>query len=607
MIKEPNMTEVKVPERKDIAPEFTWNAESVYPTIGDWETELGNLEAEYERIDGYQGQVKDSPAKLAEILRDRDEIIRRVYVAFMYAMMWHEVDKGDQQSATMPGKAQASLGKALSATAFIEPELIAIGQETIEKWMKGEAKLQVYHQYFTDLFRKQAHVRSAEVEALLGALADPFTMVGQTAGILTDADLKFKPAVNSSGVEVEVSQGSFDEIMADPDRQARRTAWENYQDGYLAFKNTLANNLVTSIKQNVFTARTRRHDSTLEASLFSNNIPLTVYHNLIDTFRKHLPTWHRYFAIRRKALGLKDLQVYDIWAPLTKTPPKVSYQQAVDWVCEGLAPMGKEYVANLRKGCLQQRWVDVYPNQGKTSGAFSFGAPGTYPFIVMSFTDEIHSLSTLAHELGHSMHSYLTWQNQPTVYSEYSLFVAEVASNFHQAMVRAYLLENQTDPNFQIAVIEEAMANYYRYFFTMPTLARFELETHLRIERGEGLSADNLNDLMADLLGEAYGSEVTIDRARYGITWATYSHLYSDYYVYQYATGISGANALSRRILTGIPGSVDDYLGFLKAGSSMYPLDVLKRAGVDLTTTKPVEESFAVLEGYVDRLEALIA
>jgi oligoendopeptidase F len=250
--------------------------------------------------------------------------------------------------------------------------------------------------------------------------------------------------------------------------------------------------------------------------------------------------------------------------------------------------------------------VDWAPNKGKQNGAFSYGAPGTYPFIMMSFTDDISSMSTLAHELGHSMHSYLTWKNQPLTYSDYSLFVAEVASNFHQAMVRAYLLNSGVDKNFQIALIQEAMSNFFRYFFQMPTLARFELEAHQRIEKGESLTADSMMNLMADLFTEGFGPKVKVDRERVGMVWSTFGHLFSDYYVYQYATGISGAHALSGRILRGENHAVDDYLGFLKSGSSDYPLAVLKRAGVDLTSPKPVEETFSVMESYIDRLEKLV-
>jgi oligoendopeptidase F len=250
--------------------------------------------------------------------------------------------------------------------------------------------------------------------------------------------------------------------------------------------------------------------------------------------------------------------------------------------------------------------VDVYPNQGKRAGAFSSGSYGTFPFIMMSYADNLFSLSTLAHELGHSMHSFLARSHQPITYSRYSLFVAEVASNFHQAMVRAHLLATKTEPAFQISLIEEAMSNFHRYFFIMPTLARFELETHQRIERGEGLSSDDMIGLMADLFAEGYGGEMAVDREQVGITWATFGHLYTDYYVYQYATGISGANALAKGILSGKEGAVENYLSFLKAGGSMYPLDVLKMAGVDLTTPEPVEIAFGVLAELVERLEELV-
>ena len=370
-------------------------------------------------------------------------------------------------------------------------------------------------------------MRSGEIEELLGMLAVPFSGAQRTASLMTDADFRFPPAKTSGGAELPVAQGTLDEILAGPDRKARQTAWESYSDTYLAFKNTLANNLVTSIQQNVFRARARAYPGTLEASLFENNIPVEVFHNLMETFKKNLPTWHRYWAVRRKALGVETLQPYDIWAPLTARQPEVSFHQAVDWIAQSLAPMGEEYVRTLRKGCLEDRWIDVYPNQGKSSAQFSCGGPGMNPFIVINYDDTIFSVSTLAHELGHSMHSYLTCQNQPVVYTDYSLFVAEVASNFHQAMVRAHLLATNPDPDFQINVIEEAMNNFHRYFFIMPTLARFELEMHQRAERGQGIAADDMNNLMADLFSEGYGGQVAVDRERVGITWATFGHLYA--------------------------------------------------------------------------------
>jgi oligoendopeptidase F len=499
-------------------------------------------------------------------------------------------------------------GQVAAATSFLNPELIQIGKEKLDAWIKENDKLAVYKQNFDDLFRQQAHVRSAEVEEILGMLADPFSGPGNSSSMLVNADFKFAPAKNSKGKKVEVTQGNYHSaLMEDPDRKTRQSAFESYHDKHIEFKNTLATNLSTSISANIFNMRVRKFESSLSASLFNNNVPDEVFHNLINTFKKKLPVWHRYFEIKRKALKLKDIQYFDMWAPIVKKKPKISFEKAVDLIYESLAPLGKEYVDTFRQGCLKERWVDSAVNQGKMNGAFSYGSPGTHPFIMMSYTGEVGSMSTLAHELGHSMHSYLSWKNQPFVYSGYSLFVAEVASNFNQAMMRGHLLNTIKDKNFLIALIEEAVSgNFFRYFFQMPTLARFELETHQRVERGEPLTADSMQNLMADLFSEAFGPKVKIDRPRVGMVWSTFSHLFADYYVFQYATGISGAHALANKILRGEPNTAEKYLGFLKSGSSDYALNVLKKAGVDLSTPKAVEETFSIMEGYIDRLEELV-
>ena len=593
--------------RHEIDPKYTWNAPSVFESDDAWEIELKNvLKKNIPEFKAYQGRLGESSTVLLEALKAFNDLIAVVWKLQDYAFMSYNVETTNQRASSMLSQSESLFGQVLAAISFVEPEILEIGQETLSEWMQQESQVARYEHYFHNLFRKQAHVRSQEVEELLGMLAEPFSATSGTATKLVDADFAFTPAKTSADHELEITQGTIDQILAQADREARRTAWEHYRDMYLAFKNTLASNLETSIKQNVFFMRARHHNSTLEASLFENNIPVEVFHNLIETFRKHLPIWHRYWRIRRNALRVETLHPYDIWAPLTETPPTVSYEQSVAWICEGLAPMGEDYVNTVRKGCLEDRWVDVYPNKGKTGGAFSAGCPGTFPFILMSHTNDVFSLSTLAHELGHSMHSYLTWQNQPALYSEYSLFVAEVASNFHQAMVRAHLLKQNPEPAFQISLIEEAMSNFHRYFFIMPTLARFELEIHKRVEQGNGLTADDTISLMTDLFREGYGDEMHIDHDRVGITWATFRHLYRDYYVYQYATGISAAYALSNRILSGKENAVEDYLKFLKAGDSMYPLDALNMAGVDLTTPQPVEEAFAALSGMVDRLEELL-
>jgi len=597
-----------IPTRNKVNKKYTWNKESVFKTQKDWEDALQALLKDIPSLKKFQGKLGESAATLLNGLNAIEKLTLRAQTIFMYAQFEYAVDTTNQSAAGMVGKASSMAGQVAAATSFLNPELLKIGREQLNIWMKENSKLAEYKQSFDDLFRQQKHVRSAEVEEILGMLADPFSGPSNSSSMLVNADFKFAPAKNSKGKKVEVTQGNYHTaLMEDLDRKLRQSAFESYHDKHIEFKNTLATNLGASISANIFNMRARKFDSSLSASLFSNNVPDEVFHNLINTFKKKLPVWHRYFEIKRKALKLKDIQYFDMWAPIVKKKPKISFEKAVDLICESLAPLGKEYVDAMRQGCLKDRWVDSTVNQGKMNGAFSYGSPSTHPFIMMSYTGEVGSMSTLAHELGHSMHSHLTWKNQPFVYSSYSLFVAEVASNFNQAMMRGHLLNTIKDKNFLIALIEEAVSgNFFRYFFQMPTLARFELETHQRVERGEPLTADSMQDLMADLFTEGFGRKVKIDRPRVGMVWSTFSHLFADYYVYQYATGISGAHALASKILRGEPNAAENYLGFLKAGSSDYPLNVLKKAGVDLSTPKAVEETFSIMEGYIDRLEELV-
>jgi len=597
-----------IPPRSKINKKYTWNSESVFKSQKDWENEIQNILHDLPNIKKYKGRLGESSQLLLEALTAIESLMKRVQHAFMYAGFLYNVDSTDQNSTAIYWKAQTMYGKVSGTIAFINPELLLLGKPKLDLWLSQDPKLGIYEHTIANLFRKQAHVRSTEVEELLGMASDPLGGASNSSAMLTGADFKFSPAKDSKGRKIEVTQGNFHtSLMEDPDRKLRRSAFESYMDKHLEFKNTLATNLTTSIKANVFYSRARKHENSLSASLFENNIPVDVFENLILTFKKNLPVWHRYFEIRRKALKVKELNYYDMWAPLVKKKTKVPYEKAVELICDSLAPLGREYTDAIRQGCLKDRWVDRYPNIGKQNGAFSWGAPGTHPFIMMSYTDEVGSLSTLAHELGHSMHSYLTWQNQPLAYADYSLFVAEVASNFNQAMLRGHLLKTLKDKNFLVSLIEEAVGgNFFRYFFQMPTLARFELEAHQRIEKGDSLTADPMIGLMADLFSEGFGPRVKVDRPRVGMIWSTFGHLFSDYYVFQYATGISGAHALSARILRGEPKAAKDYLDFLKAGSSAYPLEVLKKAGVNLATPKAVEETFAVMEGYIDRLEELV-
>jgi oligoendopeptidase F len=578
----------------------------VFNSLDAWRTELEALADAIPQIEQFKGRLSEGPEVARTALETAHGLNARMQKAFVYAGLLHEVDTGDEQATGMFNRASALNARVLAAMSFINPELLQIGKAKLDAWMAQNSELRVYAHAFDDLFRKQAHIRSAEVEEVLGMLADPFGGPGAAEGVLANADMSFAPAVDSAGQSHPLSQGTYLRLLQSGDSNLRRTAWENYTQRYLEFKNTFATLLSSSIKQNVFQMRARRFDSTLEMALDEQNIPVPVFLNLLETFQSHIPLWHRYWSLRRRALGVEELQPYDVWAPLAKEFAHVPYQQAVEWICAGLAPMGAEYVEIVRRGCSEERWVDVYPTRGKRQGAFSWGAQGTYPFIVMNYVDAVQSLSTLAHELGHSMHSYYTWKSQPPVYAGYGIFPAEVASNFHQALVRDYLLNTVTDRALKINILEEAMFNFHRYFFVMPTLARFELETHRRVERGEPLTAESMIELCADLFTEAFGPQVQIDRPRVGIVWATFGHLFADYYVFQYATGISGAHALAKRVLNGGPGTAEDYVSFLKAGSSKYALDALRDAGVDLARPEPVQAAFEVLESYINQLEQLL-
>lgn len=597
-----------LPERKDVPVEHTWDTASVFPSDEAWEQALEEAMNRLPELSRYRGRLGEGPDVLVEFLELMDELYGMVGKVGTYAMLRFTVDTSDQQAAAIHDRSRGLFAQFGAAAAFAEPELLAIGPDRLMQWADEDPRLAVYRHSFDRLRKNADHVRSAEVEELLSLVQDSFQTSRSIHGVISDADMTFTPAVDSAGNEHTVAHGTIDMLLASTDRELRRTAWENYADAYIALKNGLGNALAAGVKQHVFMARARRYNSALEAAVLSNHIPVDVFHNLIETYRKHLPIWHRYWRVRKKALGLDKMYVYDARAALTENEPEVSYEQAVEWICEGMRPLGDEYVEIMRRGCFEERWVDRYPNKGKRAGAFSGGSPDTHPFILMNFTNDLSSMSTLAHELGHSMHSYYARKHQPRMYAWYGIFLAEVASNFNQALVRAHLFEKNTDRDFQIALIEEAMGNFHRYFFIMPALARFELAIHERAEQGQPLTADVMSGLLADLFAEGYGDEVEMDRERVGITWAQFpTHLYMNFYVYQYATGISGAHALAKRVLDGEPGAAEAYLEFLKAGGSAYPLDILKKAGVDLSSPEPVEETFAVLAGLVDRLESLVS
>lgn len=594
--------------RSQVQKRFTWNAESVFEDEAGWEKGLETVLAYLPDLHEFKGHLGDSPEMLADWFDASERARRLMAKVVVYSTMSYSVDVGDQAASAKVDRAR-SVAAQLGATAsFAVPEMVAIGFPKLREWVRASPRLAHLRHHFDRLEKLEPRIRSAEVEEVLSQVVDPLTTALSVHSVLANTDLKFAPAVGRDGELHDVAQGTIAALLTNQDREVRRTAFESYADEHIRMQHAMAASLAGAVKRDVFFARARGHASSLEAALEPGHIPVGVFHNVVKTFRDNVSTWHRYWGIRRKLLGLEVLKPYDLRAQLGTETLNVGYEEAVDWISEGVAPLGKDYVAIMRKGALEDRWVDVYPNKGKRMGAFSSGAMDTMPFVFMSYNDDIFSMSTLAHELGHSMHSYQAWHAQPWIYTNYGLFQAEVASNMHQALTRRHLLATRKEPAFQMAVIEEAMSNFYRYFLIMPSLARLELEIHEQMERGGAITAEYLNELMADLLLEAYGPEVEVDerdRLRIGSTWAQFhTHLYSNFYVYQYATGIAAADHLVQRVAEGDKKAVESYLAFLRSASSMYPLEGLQMAGVDMTSPEPVEAAFATLASMVDRLES---
>ncbi|MBN2657334.1 MAG: oligoendopeptidase F [Spirochaetales bacterium] len=600
------MEKTSVPLRSDIPKEQTWNAEAVFKDREAWRKAFEELKKELPEIDGFEGTLSSSPDNLIKWLKKEEELSRKAEKLGFYAYMAMAVNGDDAEATSMVSQIQSMSADMEARSAFADPEILSMDEKQLLSWIGSEEGLSPFRHSLEDLIRTRPHVRSGEVEEVLGLVSDPFGSVEMTFNMLSSMDMKIDDAVGQDGGSMDVTQSNIEEIKKHPDRKIRRSGMENYADAYLGLRHTYAGNYIAAAKQAATLAKIRGYDSVLQYKLAPYNIPADVFHNLIDTFKSKLPIWHRYWDVKRRLLKLDEMRPYDIWAPLTEKQPEYSFKEAVDLIGKGMAPLGEKYVSTVRKGCLEDRWVDYGRNKGKSQGAFSYGTYDTYPCIMLSYDNTLTEISTLAHELGHSMHSWLTHENQSYSDSHYSMFVAEVASNFNQAMVRDYLFKTNDDRDFQLAVIQEAMDNIHRYFFIMPTLARFEFEVYRRLEAGEPLNADILQEIMKGFYAEGYGDALKDDEERTSITWATFGHLYEPFYTFQYATGISAAHALCYGILDGKENAVEDYLKFLSLGNSVYPLEALATGGVDMLSTEPVEAGFKVLEALIDRLEKLI-
>lgn len=598
-------------KRAEVPKEQTWNRESVFASWDEYQAEYDAIAAKIPALAEYNGRLSESPDTLVEYFDLFYPLRRRIGRLSVFIGLATAVDTSDTVAKSQAGQLQTLSGQMATSSAFAVPELLEIG-ETLLEWAENDERLTLYKHYFDNLLRQKEHIQSPQVERLLGMLQDAFGGAFNTYGELVNSDLTFPDATDSQGNQHRVAQEIVPPTgIKDTDRALRRDAWEKFCDGHKGVENTLASNLITNIKQYVFMARARGYESVLEAQLAPANLPNEVFHNLVNTFQQNLSVWHRYWDAKRKVLGVDSIRPYDIWAPMSKNPPSISYQQAIDWISTGLESLGDDYVRVLRRGATTDRWVDYAQNEGRTQGAFSSAAYDCHPFIFNTFDGTLTAMSVLAHELGHSMHSYWMDKNQPEVYNGYYALgsagaIAETASNFHQAMTRAYLINvNPDDRDFQLSLIEEAMFNFHRYFFIMPTLARLEFELFSRAEKNEAIDVQLINKLTNKFFAEGYGDALENDPGRTSTTWMQFQHLYVPYYTFQYSVGISAAHAFADNIHSGKENAAENYLNFIGSGWSKYSVDLFNLGGIDMTQAEPIEQTFAVMEKLVDRLESL--
>ncbi|QSX00248.1 oligoendopeptidase F [Haloterrigena alkaliphila] len=597
-----------VPDRSEVDEEYTWDLESIYATDDDWEAAYEAVAERVEELAAYEGQVTDDAATLREVLELRDEIMREVSTVAAYARMRRDEDTTNQQYQGLTARAQSLAADAQSAASFIDPEIQTLTREEFEAMIDEDPGLETYDHYVDDVLRMKPHTRSAEVEELLAELGEVTGATGEVYNMLSNADMAFPTVEDSQGEAVEITQSNFVNLLKRPDREFRRTVHEEYYDEWSTVRNTVASSYKNSVKADVKTARARHYDTAREAALDGPNVPVEVYDTLVDTVHDNIEKLHRHAELKRQALEIDDLQMWDVYMPLTGDEgPDVEYERATEYVVESLAPLGEAYQSRVAEG-LESQWVDVYENEGKQSGAYSGGTYDTQPFILLNYQDDISSMYTLAHELGHSMHSELTKEEQPYIYSNYEIFVAEVASTVNEALLTSHLLETVDDPEFRKHVLNEFLERVRSTLYRQTLFAEFEHETHRLEEEGEPLTADRLDDCYRGLKEDYYEPAVVDDRiAR---EWMRIPHFYRAFYVYQYATGISAALAIVDAVLPDGAGgdpdreAAEDYLEFLRRGSREYPLDLLRIAGVDMSTSGPIDRA---LETYGRRLEEMEA
>lgn len=595
----------KLKTRAEVPKELTWDLEAIFETDELWEDEYNQLAEELPKISKYQGKVTESAETLLSVFKLQDHLIERLSKLYAYSHMRNDEDTTNSKYQAMNQRADSLLTIASSEMSFITPEILAAKEETIKKYREENEELANYGKTLDEINRQRPHILSEKEEVLLAEMSEATQNGSQTFSMLNNADLKFPTIKDENGEDVELTQGRYHSFMESNDRSVRESAFKAMHNTYGNFRNTFATTLSGNVKTSNVSAKVRNFNSARHAALNSNNIPESVYDNLIETINEHLPLLHRYIKLRKKVLELDELHMYDLYTPLIQdVNMKVTYEEAQEKIIKSLKPLGEEYIEIIKEG-FNNRWIDVEENVGKRSGAYSSGTYGTNPYILMNWQDNVNNMFTLTHELGHSLHSYYTHKNQPFRYGNYSIFVAEVASTTNEALLSDYLLKNLTDDKERLYVLNYFLEGFRGTVFRQTMFAEFEHEIHVRAQEGEALTAEKLTEIYYDLNKKYFGEGLIIDE-EIGLEWARIPHFYMNYYVYQYATGYSAATSLANQILTEGKPAVERYKDYLKAGSSDYPIEVLKQAGVDMTNKDPIVEALKVFEERLNEMERIL-
>ncbi len=595
----------EIKTRDKIDQKFQWKIEAMYSDDEQWKIDYKTVEDKAKDFVEYSGRLGESPKVLMEALQKKDNIWLVLEKVYVYARMKKDEDNRVTKYQAMSDKASSLIAKTSSYLSFFTPELLEIPEEKLKGFLEAEKGLKLYEHAINDLLREKAHVLSKTEENLMAQFSEIAGSTNDIFSMINNADIKFGSIMDEDGDEVEVTHGRYGGFMESHARRVRKEAFEHMYQAYENLKNTLATTYNYNTKTDVIMARIRKYNSARDAALSGDNIPTTVYDNLINTVNSRLDLLHRYVEVRRKLLGIDKVHMYDMYVPLVEMPKKeLSYEQALDIMREGLAPMGEHYLNKMNEG-IAAGWIDVYENEGKTSGAYSFGSYDSMPYILLNYNGKLKDVFTIVHEMGHSMHSYYTRQNQPFVYGGHSIFTAEVASTVNEALLMHHLIKNSKNPEEKKYLLNLYIEAFRTTLFRQTMFAEFEKITHEAVEKGEVLTAEWLSEEYGKLNRKYYGENVAYD-PQIAMEWSRIPHFYRAFYVYKYATGYSAATAISEKILTEGAGARDAYIDFLKTGESDYPIELLKIAGVDMSKPEPIIQAMNAFEKLVVEIEKLV-